>query len=121
MTEPESVKPVLSVPIADLFETQNRQLERIETKLDGKADRLDVRALEARVVIVEASQKVLGLRVDALVDEVHRNTPAIQTLVQQAHASDAVNKYRRFLWGTAVAATGAIGSLLYVLLALPHH
>jgi hypothetical protein len=94
----------------------SRKLDRMEIKLDGKADQAHVSQLEARV----ANNEKMLIEAEAerryLVPQHGRMLEDVGVLKQKAAAISSVDTYKRWVWGTAaasmVSSTVALLSLL---------
>lgn len=78
-------------------------VDRIEQKLDAKADKREFDAFEVKQVAQEAA---INLRLVAL------ETKAV--------AAADVSKYKRWLAGTVIAFMGSMAGLTYLLVAIHH-
>lgn len=76
-------------------------VDRIESKLDAKADKNDMNALEIRLVAQEAASNLRLL-----------------ALEQKSTGSDAVTKYKRWLIATAFTGIGVAAGLVALIFTL---
>lgn len=77
-------------------------VDRIESKLDAKADKRDMNALEVRMLAGEAASNLRLL-----------------ALENQATGSDAVGKFKRWLIATVLTSLGVITALVALFFTLP--
>lgn len=85
------------------------KLDRLEQKLDGKAEIVHVQNLEARLAVVERELVKGAAEKDYLVPQHVRMLEDVGVLKQKAASIASVETYRRWVWGTAFAAVLSIG------------
>lgn len=80
----------------------SRKLDRLENKLDTKADLAHVHSIDARLGIVE-KQQVETIAEARLLNPQHaRMLEDVGVLKQKAAAVQSVDVYKRWVWGTAL-------------------
>lgn len=86
------------------------KLDRMEVKLDTKADEAALTAVEIRVQNIERIQQAGEMRANLLVPQIQKMQEEVVHLKELAISLRSVDIYRRWLFGTAIL--GSMGFLL---------
>lgn len=89
------------------------KLDRVEVKLDTKADEAALNALEQRVQYIERIQQASEMRAQLVIPQFNKTQEEVDRLKELAIAIKSVDVYRRWLFGTAMV--GAVGLVLTIL------
>lgn len=114
--------PLQAVQAEQLFSLKewmsdiSRKLDRMDVKLDGKADLQHVAQIDARVSQVEKALVEGQAEAKYLMPQHARMLEDVGVLKQKAAAIASVDGYRRFVWATAIMSVlngaGVVASLL---------
>lgn len=89
------------------------KLDRVEIKLDSKADESALQAVELRVQVMERTQQAGEMRAQILVPQITKMQDEVDHLKELAISLRSVDAYRRWLFGSAVV--GMAGLVLTTL------
>lgn len=89
------------------------KLDRLETKLDGKADIQHVQSLELRTFTLERQMIEGQAKGEYLLPQHARMLEDVGTLKEKSAAIQSVDTYKRWVWGTAfMSMTALVASVL---------
>lgn len=84
------------------------KLDRLETKLDGKAEVAAVQAIDIRLTAVEkVAAEATIIRTQLLIPQMERLSKDVDVALEVSGRLDAVDSYKRWLIVTAFTAIGA--------------
>lgn len=118
----EPAPPILGVPkplgldvseasdaylsIKEWLATISAKLDRLDQKLEGKADLTSVQAIDIRVGNVEREQIKGSVRAETLIPRFDEAIKDIEELRRSSAKAEAVDSYRRWVWGAGLIGLG---------------
>jgi hypothetical protein len=106
MNAPDPLQAVQAEQLFSLKEWMSdisRKLDRMDVKLDGKADLQHVHQIDARLGQVEKAMVEAQAEARYLMPQHARMLEDVGVLKQKAAAISSVDNYRRWVWGVAFA------------------
>ena len=114
-------------PTSELFSLKewmaaiSSKLDRLESKLDTKADVTQVQALQMRVETVEKAQVMGEVTAKFYMPQLEKAQSSIERLEEKVLTFDSVNGYRRWLWGITVSVgLSILGTVTSVIVHVSH-
>lgn len=92
------------------------KLDRLEAKLDTKADLSHVQAIDTRLGVVERQIVEERARNEYIVPQHTRMLEDVGVLKQKVTAINGVDSYKRWVWATAFVAAASVVTSLTALL-----